>query len=183
MRDTVIRKQAVLARLAEVEEEDSLDSLGVNQGAGQDLHPFELAVRENQSQDTREQARRYQGQYVFGRGGEEEGGGSPVLREAPLQARQREKGERGKEQAVPGYIRRFPVLMRGRTKLEAERSGLDDVVKEVEREGCNKRTAELIEKDLNKMEEILDKYAEQYDIAVGTLQGDKRDKARHCALR
>ena len=67
--------------------------------------------------------------------------------------------------------------MRGRTKLEAERSGLDDVVKEVVKEGCNKRKAELIEKDLNKMEERLDKYAELYDDAVGTLPEDERDEA------
>ena len=67
--------------------------------------------------------------------------------------------------------------MRGRTKLEAEGSGLDDVVKEVVKEGCNKRKAELIEKDLNKMEERLDKYAEQYNEALGTLPDDKRDEA------
>ena len=67
--------------------------------------------------------------------------------------------------------------MRGRTKLEAERSGLDDVVKEVVKEGCNKRKAELIEKDLNKMEERLDKYAELYDDVVGTLPEDERDEA------
>ena len=100
----MIRKQAVLARLAEVEEDDSLDSLGVDQGAGQDIHPFELAIRENQSQDNREQARRDQGQQNLGRGGEEEGNRSPVPKEAPLQARQLKNGERGKEQAVPGYL-------------------------------------------------------------------------------
>ena len=42
-------------------------------------------------------------------------------------------------------------------KLEAERSGLKDVVEEIVSGGCNKRRAELIEKDLNKMEERLDK--------------------------
>ena len=155
-----------------MEEEDLLDSLGIDQREGQDLHPFELAFRENQSQDTREQARRDQGQQASGRGGEEEGDRSPVHREALLQPRQLENGERGKEQAVPGYLRRFPVLMRGRTKLEAERSGLDDVVKEVIKEGCNKRKAELIEKDLNKVEERLDKYAKLYNEAVGTLPDD-----------
>ena len=67
--------------------------------------------------------------------------------------------------------------MRGRTKLEAERRGLDDFVKEVIKEGSNKRKAELIEKDLNKMEEGLDKYAELYDEAVGALTEDKRDEA------
>ena len=79
-----------------MEEEDLLDSLGINQREGQDLHPFELAVRENQSQDTREQARRDQDQQAPGRGGEQEGEGSPVPREAPLQARQLENGERGR---------------------------------------------------------------------------------------
>ena len=53
--------------------------------------------------------------------------------------------------------------MRGRTKLEVERSGLNDVVGEIVQGGCNKRKAELIETDLNKMEEILEKYAELYD--------------------
>ena len=49
------------------------------------------------------------------------------------------------------------MLTRGRPKLEAERSGLEDVVEDVVRGGCNKRKAELIEKDLNKMEERLEK--------------------------
>ena len=75
-------------------------------------------------------------------------------------------------------MRSLLVLMRERTKLEAERIGLEEVVKEVEREGCNKKTAELTEKDLNKMEERLDKYAKQYDKVVGTLPGDERDGAR-----
>ena len=43
LRDTVIRKQEELARLAEVEEDESLDSLGVDQGTGQAHHPFELS--------------------------------------------------------------------------------------------------------------------------------------------
>ena len=51
------------------------------------------------------------------------------------------------------------MLMRGRLKLEAKRSGLDDVVTDVVRGACNKRKAELIEKDLSKMEERLEKYA------------------------
>ena len=129
LRDIVIRKQEVLARLVEVEEDDSLDSLGVDQGAGQAHHPFELSVSVNQSQDTREQASRDQEQRAPGQGRVEDGNKFP--REAPLQARQPGNRERGWEQAVPGYIRRFPVLMRGRTKLEDERSGLDEVVKEV----------------------------------------------------
>ena len=48
--------------------------------------------------------------------------------------------------------------------MEAERSGLEDFIKEIVREGgCNKRKAVLIETDLNKMEERLEKYVELYD--------------------
>ena len=138
----MIRKQEVLAQLAEVEEDDFLDSLGVDQGAGQAHHPFELSARTNQSQDTREQASRDQGQRAPGQGREEDGNRSPVPREAPLQARQIGNGERGRrEQQSPRYLRRFPRLTRGRMKLEAERSGLEDVVEEVVRGGCNKRKA------------------------------------------
>ena len=112
----------------EVEEEGPLDSLGVDQGAGQAHHPFELSARTNQSQDTREQASRDQGQRGPGQGRAEGRNKSPVPREAPIQARQLGNGERGRGKAVPGYLRWFPVLMRGRTKLEAKRSWLDDVV-------------------------------------------------------
>ena len=62
-------------------------------------------------------------------------------------------------------------------KLEPKRSGLEDVVEEVVRGGCNKRKAELIEKDLNKMEERLDKNAELYNEALGTLPEDEREGA------
>ena len=62
--------------------------------------------------------------------------------------------------------------------MEVERSGLDDVVEEIVREGgCNKRKAELIETDLNKMEERLEKYAELYDEAVGMLPDNEREEA------
>ena len=147
----------MLSRLAEVEEDDPLDSLVVNQGVGQAHHPFKLSVRVNQSQDTREQASRDQGQRAPGQGRVEDGNKFPVRREAPLQARPLGNGERRREQSVPGYLQRLPVLMRGRTKLEVKRSWLDNIVKEVVREGCNNRKVELIEKDLNKMEERLDK--------------------------
>ena len=102
--------------------------------------------------------------------------------EAPLLARQLGSGEReGREQPQPAYLHRFPMLKRGRLKLEAERSGLDDVVEDVVRGGCNKRKVELIEKDLNKIEERLEKYAELYDGAVGQLpeaewEGASRDR-------
>ena len=50
--------------------------------------------------------------------------------------------------------------------MDAERSGLNE---EIVGEGvCNKKKAELLETDLNKMEERLEKYAELYEKAVGT---------------
>ena len=58
-------------------------------------------------------------------------------------------------------------------KVEAKRSGLEDVVEEVVRGGYHKRKVELIEKDLKKMEERLDKYAELYNKVVGTLPEDE----------
>ena len=70
-----------------MEKDDFLDSLGVDQGAGQAHHPFELSVRVNQRQDTREQATRDQGQRAQGQGRVEDGNQFPVPREAPLQAR------------------------------------------------------------------------------------------------
>ena len=50
LRDTVIRKQEELARLAEVAEADFLGPLGADRGAGQAPHHFDLSVRSNQGQ-------------------------------------------------------------------------------------------------------------------------------------
>ena len=71
----------------------------------------------------------------------------------------------------------FPMLTRGRSKLEAKRSGLDNVVADVVRGGCNKRKAELIEKDLSKMEDRMEKYAEMYDGAMDWLPNIEREVA------
>ena len=50
-----------------------------------------------------------------------------------------------RDQPPPGFLCLFPMLARGRTKLEAERSGLNDVIEEIVREGgCHKRKAELL---------------------------------------
>ena len=55
---------------------------------------------------------------------------------------------------------------------------MDDVIEEIVREGrCNKRKAELIETDLNKMEERLEKYAELCGEAVGMLPEKEREEA------
>ena len=72
-----------------------------------------------------------------GRGGD---GNRPTgSLEAPTQVRPPGSGERGRwDQPPPGYSRQFPMLTRGRTKMEAESSGLDDVIKEILQEGgCN----------------------------------------------
>ena len=69
------------------------------------------------------------------------------------------------------------MLIRRRSKLEAERSDQNNVVEEVVHGGCNKRKAELIEKDLDKMEEQLEKYAELYDGAVQELPEEERGGA------
>ena len=62
--------------------------------------------------------------------------------------------------------------------MEAERSGLDNVIEEILREGgCNKRKAELIETDLNKIEERLEKYAELCGEAVGMLREKEQEEA------
>ena len=62
--------------------------------------------------------------------------------------------------------------------MEAERSGLDNVIEESVREGgCKKGKAELIETDLNNIEERLEKYAELYDKAVGTLPEKEQEEA------
>ena len=178
LREKVDRKQEELARLAEVAEADFLGSVGADRVAGQAPPHFEPPGTFNQGQDSREQARRDQDQLTPGQGRREDGNRLPSPMEAPLLASHPGSGERGgREQPQPAYLHRFPMLKRGRTKLEAERSGLDDVVEEAVWGGCNKRKAELIEKDLNKMEERLEKYAELYDEAVGVLPEEEREGA------
>ena len=69
-----------------------------------------------------------------GRGGD---GNRPTgSLEAPTQARLPGSGERGRRDQPPlGYSRQFPMLTRGRKKMEAERSGLDNVIEEIIGEG------------------------------------------------
>ena len=54
---------------------------------------------------------------------------------------------------------------------------MNDIIESVVQEGCNKRKAELIEKDLNKMEDHLEKYTELYDGAVEELPEEERGEA------
>ena len=48
----------------------------------------------------------------------------------------------------------------------------------VGREGCNKRKADLIEKDLNRVEENLEEVAKLYDDAVEAMPWEEQDEAR-----
>ena len=48
----------------------------------------------------------------------------------------------------------------------------------VGREGCNKRKADLIEKDLNRVEENLEEVAKLYDDAVEAIPWEEQDDAR-----
>ena len=76
-------------------------------------------------------------------------------------------GEReGREKLQQAYQHKFPRLKRRKAKLEAERSSVNDIVEGIVQEGCNKRKAELIQKDLDKMEDHLEKYTELYDGRV-----------------
>ena len=146
--------------MAEVEEADSLKTFRTSEGARQDALQLDSPNRLVQGQD--------QDQFVPRRDREEDRRRRSNLREAPIPARQLGSRERGgREQPRPGYLHKFPMLTRGRLKLEAERSGLDDMVADIVQEGCKKRKAEMIEKDLNKMEERLENYAEMYDGAMG----------------
>ena len=61
--------------------------------------------------------------------------------------------------------------------METERRSLSDIVESIVQEGCTKRKAELIEKDLDKMEGHLEKYTELYDGAVDELPEEERGEA------
>ena len=71
------------------------------------------------------------------------------------------------------YLGRFPGLKRRKARLEADMNSLEDIVESIVKEGCSKRKAELIEKDLDKAEESLDKVTELYDGAVEEMPGEK----------
>ena len=132
LRDTVIRKQEELARMEEVGEDDFLGPIGTGQSTGQAPLHFDPSGRSNQGQGTRVRASRDQDQQTPGQGRGGDGNQPTGSLEAPTQARPPGSGERGRrEQPPPGYSCRFPMLARGRTKMEAERSGLDDVIEEI----------------------------------------------------
>ena len=110
-----------------------------------------------QGQDSGGQTSRDQDRRAPGQDGREDGNRLLNLRKEPVPAGQLGSREgKGGDQSGPAYLYRFPMLTRGRSKLKAERSGLDGVVADVVWGGRKKRKAELIEKDLNKMKEQLE---------------------------
>ena len=130
----MIRKKEELARMEEVGEDDFRGPVGTGQST--DQAPLHLGPSgwSNQGQGTRVQARRDQDQQTPGQGRGGDGNRPPGSLEAPTQARSLGSGERGgRDQPPPDHSRQFPMLTRGRTKMEAERSGLDDVIKGAKR--------------------------------------------------
>ena len=72
----------------------------------------------------------------------------------------------------------IPNVNKRKKKMEAKRSGLDNVIEEIVWEGgCKKGKAELNETNLNNIEDRLEKYAELYDKAVGTLPESEQEEA------
>ena len=117
-----------MARLAEVGEADLLGPIGASLGASQDLPHEDNSGRFHQGQDLREPASRDQDQRAPGQGRREDGNRLCSSMQAPSLARHVGDGEReGKEQPQPAYLHRYPMITRRRAKLEAERSGLNDV--------------------------------------------------------
>ena len=66
LRDTVIRNQEELARMAEEAEDEFLGPVGTDRITSQAPHHFDLSTRSNQGQGTRVQASRDQDQQTPG---------------------------------------------------------------------------------------------------------------------
>ena len=95
LRDTVIRKQEELARMAEVVEDDFLGPVGTDRSTSQAPHHFDLSVRSSQGQGTRVQASRDQDQQTPGQGRGGDGNRPPGSLETPTQPRSLGSGEMG----------------------------------------------------------------------------------------
>ena len=72
---------------------------------------------------------------------------------------------------------RFPRLKRRKAKLDADMSSLGDIVESIVKEGCSKRKAKLIEKDLDKVEESLEKVTELYDDVVEEMPWEEKKRS------
>ena len=71
----------------------------------------------------------------------------------------------------------FPKIVRKKARLIEEVHSLGGVVEEVERTGCNKRKAEMLEKDLDKVEQIMEEVADMYNKAVQHLEPPEKQTA------
>ena len=79
--------------------------------------------------------------------------------------------------AHPNFSR-FPGLRRRKAKLDADMSSLGETVESIGKEGCSKKKAKLLKKDLNKVEESLEMVAEFYDGAVEAMTWEEQREAR-----
>ena len=131
-----------------------------------------------QQQRLREQANRDLARRAPEQGRREDWGGLLSSPGAHLLARQPSGRERdGQEKLQATYLNKFTRLKRRKAKLEAEMNSLSDIVESIVQEGCNKRKAELIEKDLDKMEDSLEKVTELHDGAVEEMPEVERREA------
>ena len=152
LKERLDRKQRELVRLEEVEEEDRVPTIA----------PPNLNAAFRFSQVS---FGSFGGGSFGGRTQEQADG--PVRTSTPVE---------GGSNAHPD-LGRFPRLKRRKAKLDADMSSLGDIVEGIVKEGCSKRKAELIEKDLVKVEESLDKVTELYDGAVEEMPWEEKREA------
>ena len=152
MKDRLDRKQRELVRLEELEEGDLVPT----------ITPPNLDAAFRFSQGS------------FGSFGGGSFGGR-TQEQADGQVRTSTPAEGGSN-AHP-YLGRYPKLKRRKAKLDADMSRLGEIVESIVKEGCSKRKAELIEKDLDKVEESLEKVTELYDGAVEEMPWEEKREA------
>ena len=144
----MIRKQEELARMEEVGEDDFHGAVGTGQSTSQAPLHLKPSGRSDQGQ-------------------------GPNTGEA---MRERRDGEKGS--ATAGLLMPVPNVNKRKNKNEGGKERIERCHRgDRTRGGCNKRKVKLLETDLNKMEERLERYAELCDEAVGTLLENKREEA------
>ena len=72
----------------------------------------------------------------------------------------------------------FLSLKRRKAKLGTDISRLSETMETIGREGCNRRKADLIEKDLNRVDENLEEVAKMYNDAVEAMPWEEQDDAK-----
>ena len=138
LKEKLVQRERELIRLVEVEEDNQVPAIA--------LPELDTAFRWSQVS------------FSSFRGGSD---GRRTREPADGPARASTPGEGGG--AAHPDLSRFPGLRRRKAKLEADMSSLGEIVESIGKEGCSKRKAELLEKDLDKVEESLEKVSELYD--------------------